>query len=121
MSIFKKTDYKLLRHQKFVLLTIQSKLKGDEFDAVEGVIQFIDSFQDAATLEMGGASEDEVFGETKRVYCEVCSSAWIDTIQEIDVPVYRCTMCNDYIRENEPDRELREQNCLDEFITDSGN
>jgi len=121
MSLFKKVDYKLLRHQKFVLLKMQDKLQGESLEAVEGIIQFIDAFQDYATLTIGGASEEEVYGTPKQVHCDICESAWITTIQEDENLIYRCSMCTQHIKDNEPDRVLPEMNCLDEFITDSGN
>ena len=121
MSLFKKVDYKLLRHQKSVLLKMQDKLQGESLEAVEGIIQFIDAFQDYATLTIGGASEEEVYGTPKQVHCDICESAWITTIQEDENLIYRCSMCTQHIKDNEPDRVLPEMNCLDEFITDSGN
>ena len=120
MSLFKRVDYKLLRHQKFVLLKMQDKLQGESLEAVEGIIQFIDAFQDYATLTIGGASEEEVYGTPKQVHCDICESAWITTIQEDENLIYRCSMCTQHIKDNEPDRVLPEMNCLDEFITDSG-
>jgi len=121
MNFYKKVDYKLLRHQKFVLLKMQDKLQGESLEAVEGIIQFIDAFQDYATLTIGGASEEEVYGTPKQVHCDICESAWITTIQEDENLIYRCSMCTQHIKDNEPDRVLPEMNCLDEFITDSGN
>jgi len=121
MSLFKRVDYKLLRHQKFVLLEMQDKLQGKWLEAVEGVIQFIDAFQDEATLTIGGASEEEVYGVPKQVHCDICESAWITTIQEDENLVYRCNMCIQHIQDNEPVRILPEMNCINEFITDSGN
>ena len=58
---------------------------------------------------------------TAKIYCQICDSAYIVTTEVIDEPVYRCSMCNDYLLQNEPDRELDDENYSLEYIIDSGN
>jgi len=58
---------------------------------------------------------------TAKIYCQICDSAYIETTEVIDEPVYRCTMCNEYLMEHEPFRELDDENYSEEYIVDSGN
>ena len=58
---------------------------------------------------------------TAKIYCDICDSAWIETTEVIDEPVYRCSMCRDYLMEHEPDRELPDENYSEEYVIDSGN
>lgn len=48
------------------------------------------------------------------VHCHICENAWVEVDQPedaiIDDPIYRCTMCNEYLEEHEPDRVLPEEN-----------
>ena len=58
-----KIDWTLLRSQKLWLISNQAQETGDEtaFEAVEGLLNFLDYIQDSA-VDQGLASEEEVFG-----------------------------------------------------------
>jgi hypothetical protein len=121
IDLLSTTDFKTLRNQKVVLLEMLKTLKGKRYEAVQGIIHLLDAYQDAAVNE--GYSEEEVFGERKIIHCHICETAWIETTQEIQKPIYRCRMCNLELIETDTQRysKLPKMNCLDEFITDSGN
>jgi hypothetical protein len=56
-------DFKLLRKQKRVLISLASdkRTSKSRVDALEGIINLLDHMQDAA-VESGAASEHTVFG-----------------------------------------------------------
>ena len=58
-----KIDWSLLRSQKLWLISNHAQETGDEaaFEAVEGLLNFIDYIQDSA-VDQGLANEEEVFG-----------------------------------------------------------
>jgi hypothetical protein len=58
---------------------------------------------------------------TAKIYCHICDSAYIETTEVIDEPVYRCSMCESYVAEMDPHRELPEENYSEECVIDSGN
>ena len=66
LVLSKAPDWKLLFQQKKVLLYIASwgGLSQEQVDALDGIINFIDSIQDSAVDE-NGFTEEEVFGFTK--------------------------------------------------------
>lgn len=62
--IFKHIDWKLLRDQKetLVSMTIGDSISKNQEDAIIGILNLLDEFQDVA-VEEGYATEEEVFGE----------------------------------------------------------
>jgi hypothetical protein len=56
-----------------------------------------------------------------KIYCHICETAWIETSEVLQEPVYRCTMCNDYLAQHESDRELEDENYDYKLVTDAGN
>ena len=56
-----------------------------------------------------------------KIFCEICESSWIETTEVIQDPIYRCTMCKDYIMEHESDRVLQDENFDYKLVTDAGN
>ena len=60
-SIFDITSYELLVEQKAVLMQLRDKnITKAEHDALAGIINFLDAFQDEA-VDVHGKSEKEVF------------------------------------------------------------
>ena len=56
-TIFDKVDYKLLAKQKMLLIELNNTTN---IDGLDGLIYFLDAFQDEA-IDMHGKSETEVF------------------------------------------------------------
>jgi len=56
-----------------------------------------------------------------KIYCQICESAWIETSEVLQEPVYRCNMCNDYLEKYEPDRKLLDENINYDLVEDYGN
>jgi hypothetical protein len=61
-SIFERTDYTLLAKQKAVLLELLNRnlLNQEQDQAIDGIIGFLDAFQDEA-VAVHGIAEDVVF------------------------------------------------------------
>ena len=61
--IFKHIDWELLREQKEILSNLSEVSNYQkEIDAIEGILNLLDEFQDVA-VEEGYATEEEVFGD----------------------------------------------------------
>ena len=56
-----------------------------------------------------------------KIYCKICNSANIITIEVIDNPIYYCNMCKDHIDEYEPNRILQNENYNYNLVIDSSN
>ena len=52
-------------------------------------------------------------------YCKICDSSYVETTQSI--VYYVCTMCRDYTKKHEQDRELKDNSIIEELVTDYGN
>jgi hypothetical protein len=55
-----------------------------------------------------------------KIYCQICESAWIETSEVLQEPVYRCTMCNDYLAQHESDRKIEDENINYDLVEDYG-
>jgi hypothetical protein len=62
--IFKHIDWELLREQKELLDNLRdtTPMSVKQIDAIDGILNLLDEFQDIAVSE-GYATEEEVFGE----------------------------------------------------------
>jgi hypothetical protein len=79
-SIFDITSYELLAEQKAVLMQLRDKdITKAEHDALAGIINFLDAFQDEA-VDMHGKSETEVFTleEPKQIKCYCGHTTYCD-------------------------------------------
>ena len=69
MNIFNRVAYDLLRKQKETLINLANNeelLPRQEREHLDGIINFLDAFQDAAVGE-GGISQERVFSKKEQV------------------------------------------------------
>jgi hypothetical protein len=59
------------------------------------------------------------FIDTQKIYCTVCESAYVETTQTD--ATYNCTMCEENVARDEPNRKLPIDNVDNDYVIDCGN